>query len=128
MRHLGYCLQCNKHCISVCCYLHDYCIVMGIKWVIFCSEQHICDTRVMQELWILSPSLSLTSLFLSKLTCNPGINFFSLGEYAAAAAAKSLQSCPTLWDPIDGSPPGSPVSGILQARTLEWVAISFSNA
>ena len=45
-----------------------------------------------------------------------------------AAAAKSLQSCPTLCDPIDGSPPGSPVPGILQARTLEWVAISFSNA
>ena len=47
---------------------------------------------------------------------------------AAAAAAKSLQSCPTLYDPIDSSPPGSPVPGILQARTLEWVAISFSNA
>ena len=45
-----------------------------------------------------------------------------------SAAAKSLQSCPTLCDPIDGSPPGSPVSGILQARTLEWVAISFPNA
>ena len=47
---------------------------------------------------------------------------------AATAAAKSLQSCPTLCDPIDGRPPGSPVPGILQARTLEWVAISFSNA
>ena len=47
---------------------------------------------------------------------------------AAAAAAKSLQSCPTLCNPIDRSPPGSPVPGILQARTLEWVAISFSNA
>ena len=47
---------------------------------------------------------------------------------AAAAAAKSLQSCRTLWDPIDGSPPGSPVPGILQARTLQWVAISVSNA
>ena len=47
---------------------------------------------------------------------------------AAAAAAKSLQSCPTLRDPIDGSPPGSPVPGILQARTWEWVTISFSNA
>ena len=47
---------------------------------------------------------------------------------AAAAAAKSLQSCLTLCDPIDGSQPGSPVPGILQARTLEWVAISFSNA
>ena len=46
----------------------------------------------------------------------------------AAAAAKSLQSCPTLCDPIDGSPPGSPFPGILQAKTLEWVAISFSNA
>ena len=46
---------------------------------------------------------------------------------AAAAAAKSLQSCPTLCNPTDGSPPGSPVPGILQARTLEWVAISFSN-
>ena len=47
---------------------------------------------------------------------------------AAAAAAKSLQSCPTLCDPMDGSPPGSCIPGILQARTLEWVAISFSNA
>ena len=47
---------------------------------------------------------------------------------AAAAAAKSLQSCPTLCDPIDGSPPGSSVHGILQGRTLEWVAISSSNA
>ena len=47
---------------------------------------------------------------------------------SAAAAAKSLQSCPTLCDPIDVSPPGFPVPGILQARTLEWVAISFSNA
>ena len=45
---------------------------------------------------------------------------------AAAAAAKLLQSCPALCDPIDGSPPGSPVPGILQARTLEWVAIAFS--
>ena len=49
-------------------------------------------------------------------------------EHAVAAAAKSLQSFPTLCDSIDGSPPGSPVLGILQAGTLEWVAISFSNA
>jgi len=48
--------------------------------------------------------------------------------YVAAAAAKSLQLCPTLCNPIDGNPPGSPVPGILQARTLEWVAISFFNA
>ena len=51
-------------------------------------------------------------------------NWFSR---VAIAIAKSLQSCPTLYDPIDGSPPGSPVPGILQARTLEWVAISFSS-
>ena len=49
-------------------------------------------------------------------------------RWYAAAAAKSFQSCPTLCDPIDGSPPGSAVPRILQARTLEWVAISFSNA
>ena len=50
------------------------------------------------------------------------------GNEIIAAAAKSPQSCPTLCDPIDSSPPGSPVPGILQARTLEWVAISFSSA
>jgi len=55
--------------------------------------------------------------------CNIGWGF----RLSAAAAAKSLQSCPILCDPIDGSPPGSPVPGILQARTLEWVAISFSS-
>ena len=54
--------------------------------------------------------------------------YFAYNKHAAAAPAKSLQSCPTLCDPIDGSPPGSPVSGNLQARTLEWVAISFSSA
>ena len=57
------------------------------------------------------------------------ITFLNLGNHAAAAtAAKLLQSCPTLCDPIDGSPPGSPVPGLLQARTLEWAAIAFSNA
>ena len=60
--------------------------------------------------------------FLQCLTHNKAILSFP------AAAAKSLQSCPTLCDPIDSGPPGSPVPGILQARTLEWVAISFSNA
>ena len=52
--------------------------------------------------------------------------FTILNQSLHAAAAKSPQSCPTLCDPIDGSPPGSPIPGILQARTLEWVAISFS--
>ena len=52
----------------------------------------------------------------------------SYSVYHHTTAAKSLQSCPTLRNPIDGSPPGSAVPGILQARTLEWVVISFSNA
>ena len=56
------------------------------------------------------------------------LSFLCLHSLAAAAAAKSLQSCPTLCDPTDISPPGSTIPGILQARTLEWVAISFSNA
>ena len=60
------------------------------------------------------------------MKCFLGISNFI--EEISAAAAKSLQSCPTLCDPIDGSPPGSPVPEILQARTLGWVAISFSNA
>ena len=67
------------------------------------AESRVFISRVLSSLYLLSPA-------------------------AAAAAAKSLQSCPTLCDPIDGSPPGSPVPGILQARTLEWGAISFSNA
>ena len=64
------------------------------------------------------------------LTQNPlAVSFrLAMGNLKAAAAAKSLQSCLTLCDPIDRSPPGSPVPGILQARILEWVAISFSNA
>ena len=54
--------------------------------------------------------------------------FNCLDGQSPAAAAKLIQSCPTLCDPMDGSPPGSPVPGILQARTLEWVAIYFSNS
>ena len=59
---------------------------------------------------------------------NSNLKLLAAAAAAAAAAAESLQSCPTLCDPIDGSPPGSPVPGILQARILEWVAIPFSNA
>jgi len=72
------------------------------------------------EIKLGSPTLQADSL----LTETPGKHPIK----AAAATAKSLQSCPTLCDPTDGSPPGSPVSGILKARILEWVAISFSNA
>ena len=63
----------------------------------------------------------LILLDIAKLLC------LETAAAAAVAAAKSLQSCLTLCDPIEGNPPGSPISGILQARTLEWVAISFSN-
>ena len=82
-----------------------------------------------------SSAFSKTSLniwkFMVHILLKPGLENFEhyftsvWDEYAAAA--KSLQSCPTLWDPIDGSPTGSPVPEILQARTLEWVAVSFSN-
>ena len=84
------------------------------------------------------PALALFDLCLtchyssiwSLLFCGPLAQIFLIcfGQIAPTATAKSLQSCPTLCDPIDGSPPGSPVPGILQARTLERVAISFSNA
>ena len=70
----------------------------------------------------------LVDLILNVFKCWPTVSQIEMFLYSAAAAAKSFQSCPTLCDPIDGSPPGSPVPGILQARTLEWVAISFSNA
>ena len=69
------------------------------------------------SLYRLSQDIEYSSLLYSKTL--PTIT---------TTAAKSLQSCPTLCDPIDGSPPGSPIPGILQARTLEWIANSFSNA
>ena len=84
-------------------------------------------------------SESVLPIFSSKSFIVSGLMFRSLIHFefifvygvrmgSAAAAGKSLQSCLTLCDPIDGSPPGFPIPGILQARTLEWVAISFSNA
>ena len=65
-------------------------------------------------------------LWLESRFIHSGIKYSSWTPTATAAAAKSLQSCPTLCDPIDSSPPGSAVPGILQARTLEWVAVAFS--
>ena len=78
------------------------------------------------------PMFSSRSFIFSGLTFRFLIHLYFIFVYgirkcsAAAAAAKSLQSCPTLYDPRDGSPPGSPVPGILQARVLEWSAIAFS--
>ena len=75
--------------------------------------------------WYFSSNLrKITAIISSNIT----YLLYYPSFHPAAAAAKSLQSCPTLCDPIDGSPPGFPIPGILQARTLEWVAISFSNA
>ena len=71
------------------------------------------------------PQYCLHWMWITPLAPPVGVHCFILNSLAAA---KSLQSCPTMCDPIDGSPPGSPIPGILQARTLEWVGISFSNA
>ena len=85
-------------------------------------------TMIPPALFFLKIALARLRTFPSSLKIN-SCPFCSLSSPApAAAAAKSLQSCPTLCDPIDSSPPGSPDPGILQARTLEWVAISFSKA
>ena len=87
--------------------LHYYFLVQDLY--LFCPDTKLSVNQ--------SPCLQVSSSWISLLLC-----------LLAAAAAKLLQSCLTLCDPIDGSPPGSPVPGILQARTLEWVAISLSNA
>ena len=85
-------------------------------------------TLCMTSLWLFCYITGGLYLFISfaYFTSAP-LPYFKVGRAAAAAAAKLLQSCPTLCDPIDSSPPGYPIPGILQARTLEWVAISFSN-
>ena len=81
--------------------------------------------------WIKNNSKAVTQLFINDMCC---CNSQDDGKLEVTenttkfATAKSLQSCPTLCNPVDGSPPGSPIPGILQARILEWVAISFSNA
>ena len=83
------------------------------------------EVKLWPVCWVVSLGLKIWQHGTTQLRCL--INKLTL-QRVAAAAAKSLQSCPTLCDPIDGSPPGSPVPGILQATVLEWVAISFSNA
>ena len=90
--------------------------------VLFVPNPSLCQVRRMGE--------RLPELPTPRPRPSPGPAHLPLATtaMAAAAAAKSLQSCLTLCDPIDGNPPGSPVPGILQAKTLEWVAISFSNA
>ena len=108
------------------------CPTLATPWTVAC--QALLSMRFSrQEYWSGLPCLSPGALL------DPGIETISLvsrigrlvlyqQHHLGSSAAKSLQSCPTLYNPIDGSPPGSPIPGILQARTLEWVAISFSNA
>ena len=82
----------------------------------------------MDQLGLLQEELE-AKLHISLASVSPSFNWWSrVLLTTATAAAKSIQSCLTLCDPIGGSPPGSPIPGILQARTLEWVAISFSSA
>ena len=91
---------------------------------------HICQEEKYKsaEIYIYGQSLSVICLYMYIIIHSVNTVWSIYYVLAATAAAKSLQSCPALCDPIDGSPPGSPVPGILQARTLEWAAISFSNA
>ena len=91
---------------------------------------HLHNTHTHTRILFFFRSFSIIGYYkmLSIVPCAVRRSLLFTYPIYAAAAAKSLQSCPTLCDPIDGSPPGSPVPGILQARTLEWVAISSSNA
>ena len=88
---------------------------------------HIRSAQILKD-WLSSFSNDTEQLKLSKTSLLEMQNGkTTLGKSISTTTTKSLQSCPTLCDPIDGSPPGSPIPGILQARTLEWVAISFSS-
>ena len=97
-------------------------------------QHHSSKASILQRLVFFTVQLShpyMTTgetIALTRRTFVDKVMSLLFNMLSAAAAAKSLQSCPILCDPIDGSPPGSPVPGILQARPLEWVAISFSNA
>ena len=108
----------SRHCLL--CFNENFFPVRSLPFLQLCSGLSESQSRN----WSLS-SLNFTFCVLVSNTFLLGV---SQWNSSAAAAAKSLPSCPTQCDPIDGSPPGSPIPGILQARTLEWVAISFSNA
>ena len=102
-----------------------------------CCEDHKQQKHLLIRLWEMGMTRNWQLFFESEsiifkpclqLLTESGVNRDAAAAAAAAAAAKSLQLCPTLCDPIDGRPAGSPVPGILQARTLEWVVIPFSSA
>ena len=99
-----------------------------LEWVAMSSSRG--SSRPRDQTYISCVFWNSSIFFTAEFTRNllKTFRLLQLCSALAAVAAKSLQSCPTLCDPIDGSPPGSPIPGILQAKTLEWVAISFSNA
>ena len=111
-------------------YGHNKGVHIAIHLSLYWMGQHLLPSSMLWHGW--EKMYTLKTSFKNKRLKNSFQNWFEdepIYIYIyIAAASKSLQSCPTLCDPIDGSPPGSPVPGILQARTLEWVAISFSNA
>ena len=98
----------------------------GSQWKLFCSQGIFGN--VWRHFWLLHLGGRVWYLVDGGEDAAEHSTTFWMPPQQRLAAAKSLQSCLTLWDPIDSSPPGSPIPGILQARTLEWVAISFSNA
>ena len=105
--------------------------VSDTESVSFCCVTNHLKNLVISWGWLLkasSKTMLSGLLSASKVLNTSHLHMFSSSTYAATAAAESLQSCPTLCDPMDCSPPGFSIHGILQARTLEWVAISFSNA
>ena len=99
-----------------------------MDWLDLLAVQETLKSLLLQHHSSKASILRRSAFFMVQLSHPYMTTGKTIALSAAAAAAKSLQSCPTLCDPIDGSPPGPPVPGILQARTLEWVAISFSNA
>ena len=101
------------------------CLYQFSTWEKKCSPLHLQNYFISVHL-LIHIILSRTCMIIR--WAQPDGIIYLVPWIPATTAAKSLQSCPTLCDPIDGSPPGSPVPGILQARTLEWVAIAFSNA
>ena len=133
---IEHCLMCTTQWFDRCIYCKMMTTIMlvnisivlifvVITFKIYCHKNfHMYSTVLLNLVTLLYLYLNYIddSKFFPKVTVSIYI------AAAAAAAAKSLQSCPTLCDPIDGSPPGSSIPGILQARTLEWVSISFSNA
>ena len=107
------------------CWCHLKSSIQSLLWNQKTSE----SPRIFLELKTIKPCFRPSESAISRIPrWSLCLIFRNTAAAAAAAAAKSLQSCPTVCDPRDGSPPGSPVPGILQARTLEWVASSFSNA